>query len=128
MTLRDSNHANISGTQPREWKIAFSRKFTGDSSNERSNCIVIDARTAGPGRIREPGPASLGKATPTFTDSFAGAGEFGSDLSIVVSVSSEKDNLCSEDIALWTGSPAYDRFKISPILSGHSDCDWLRFW
>jgi hypothetical protein len=91
---------NISRTQPREWKITFSRQFAGDCSNECSNCIIVDAWAAGPRRVREPGPASLGKATAPFADGFARTGEFGSDLRIVVSVSGEEDETRAEAIPL----------------------------
>ncbi len=77
-----------------------SGEFTREGSDMGSNSIIVDRWSAGPGRIREPGPASVGKATAPFTDGFTCTRELYGDFGIVVSVSGEEDNTCAESIPL----------------------------
>ncbi|EMA51405.1 hypothetical protein C451_14110 [Halococcus thailandensis JCM 13552] len=117
---------NIGDAQSGEGKIVFDREFTRESGDVRTDGIIVDGWSAGSGRVREPGPASLSKASAPLADGFPRAGEFLRDFSISGSRSCEENNTRTEHIPLWAGCFAYDRFKIETILSGQGDCDGVR--
>jgi hypothetical protein len=80
---------NIGDAQPGEGKVTFGREFTRESGDERSDSIIVDGWSAGPGRIHEPGPASLSKASAPLADGLPRAREFLRDFSVSGSRSSE---------------------------------------
>ena len=119
---------NVTGTQPRERELSCSGKFAGKSGDGRPVGVIVGGRTAGPGLICEPGPASLGEASTPFASSFPCTLELSCDLGVVAASSGKENNPCTGHVSLRAGRFASDRFKIGSILSGQRDSDWAGTW
>ena len=119
---------NVTGTQPRKWKLSCGWKLTGKGGDNCSVDVIVGGRTAGPGLICEPGPAYLGEASAPLADGFPRTLELSCNLGVVEAGSGTENNPCTEHFPLRAGRFAGDRFKIDSILSGQCNSDRLGTW